>query len=61
MLVEVVCSDMDNDWPFEDPNDIQCTQSVWQKSVQSTPISCTSHLAMIDWVDIKASTLYTVV
>ena len=48
-VLEMVYSDLDNAQTPKDPEDIQCTTSIWRKFVRSAPSSHASTLALVNW------------
>ncbi|GAB0188040.1 hypothetical protein GRJ2_001269300 [Grus japonensis] len=54
---EMVYYDLDNAQLRTDPDEVQCTQPMWQKLVQSTPSSYANSLAVIDWKGEEAPTV----
>ncbi|GAB0204035.1 hypothetical protein GRJ2_002869100 [Grus japonensis] len=54
---EVVYYDLDNAQLPTDPDEVQCTQPMWQKFVQSTPSSYANSLAVMDWKSKEAPTV----
>jgi len=46
---ELVYYDLDIERLPTDPDEVQCTQSMWRKFIQSAPSSYASSLAIIDW------------
>jgi len=56
MLLEVVYSNLANNWASRDPDDIQCSLPVWQSLLWSLWMLYASTLAKMDWEDIEAPT-----
>ena len=54
---EMVYYDPDDAWLSTDPDEVQCTQPMWRKFVQSTPSSYASALAVVDWRDKEGPTV----
>jgi len=48
-LREMVYYDTDNEQVPTDPDEVQCTQSMWRKFVRSAPSSYVNSLAIVDW------------
>ncbi|KAK4821074.1 hypothetical protein QYF61_012416 [Mycteria americana] len=48
-MLEVTYDDLDNKQLLKDPDEVKCTQHVWQKFVQSTPSSYANSLAVMTW------------
>ncbi|GAB0203200.1 ubiquitin carboxyl-terminal hydrolase 4 [Grus japonensis] len=54
---EMVYYDPDNTQLPTDPDEVQCTQLIWRKFVQSAPSSYANSLAVIDWKSEEAPTV----
>ena len=54
---ELVYYDLDIERLPTDPDEVQCTQSMWRKFIQSAPSSYASSLAIIDWKGKEAPTV----
>ncbi|GAB0206493.1 ubiquitin carboxyl-terminal hydrolase 4 [Grus japonensis] len=54
---EMVYYDPDNVQLPTDPDEVQCTQPMWQKFVRSTPSLYANSLAVMDWEDKEAPTV----
>ncbi|GAB0176699.1 hypothetical protein GRJ2_000135100 [Grus japonensis] len=54
---EMVYYDLDSGQLPTDPDEVQCTQPMWQKFVQSTPLSYAKSLAVLAWKDEEAPTV----
>lgn len=59
-VLEMVCSDLDNAQTPKDPDEVQCTPSMWCKFVWGAPSSHASTLAAMRWKDVMGSTVYVV-
>jgi len=46
---EMMYSDSDNAQTHQDPDEVQCTTSMWRKFVRSAPPAHASTLAVINW------------
>ena len=57
-VLEMVYSDLDNAQTPKDPDDVQCTTSMWRKFVRSAPSSHASTLAVINWDEGMGPTVY---
>ncbi|GAB0206672.1 hypothetical protein GRJ2_003132800 [Grus japonensis] len=54
---EMAYYDPDNVQLPTDPDEVQCTQSMWQKFVRSAPSSYANSLAVMDWKGEEAPTV----
>ena len=54
---ETVYYDPDNARLPTDPDEIQCTWTMWRKFVRSTPSSYANALAVMDWRDKEGPTV----
>jgi len=54
---ELVYYDPDDEQVPTDPDEVQCTQSMWRKFVQSAPSSYDNSLAVVDWKGEEAPTV----
>jgi len=54
---ELVYCEPDNDQLPTDPDEVQCTASMWRKFVQSAPSSYANSLAIVNWKDKEAPRL----
>ncbi|KAK4818455.1 hypothetical protein QYF61_013661 [Mycteria americana] len=50
-MPEVIYDDLDNKQLSKDPDEVKCTQPMWQKFVWSTPASYANSLAVMTWKD----------
>jgi len=55
---EMIYSDLDNAQTPQDPDEVQCTTSMWRKFVRSAPPAHASTLASINWDEGRGPTLY---
>lgn len=58
-VLEMIYSDLDNAQTPKDPDEVQCTASVWQKLVRAAPSSHASTLAATDWEEGMGPTVDT--
>lgn len=58
-VLEVICKDSKKEQSPVNPDDIQCTQTMWWEFLWSTLLSCVSSLVLMDWKrgDQKVSSL----
>ena len=54
---ELAYCDTDDEQVPTDPDELQCSQSMWRKFVWSTPSSYANSLAVIDWKCEEAPTV----
>ena len=54
---ELVYYDPDNAQLPTDPDEVQCTRSMWRKFVQSAPFSYVNSLAVVKWKGEEAPTV----
>ncbi|XP_071892181.1 uncharacterized protein [Anas platyrhynchos] len=59
-VLEMLYSDLNNAQMPKDPDEVQCTASMWQKFVQAAPSSHASTLAAMDWEEGMGPTVDTV-
>ncbi|KAK4831870.1 hypothetical protein QYF61_019882 [Mycteria americana] len=50
-IVEMIYDDLDNKQLSKDPEEVKCTQPMWQKLVRSAPASYANSLAILTWKD----------
>ena len=55
---EMIYSDLDNAQTPQDPDEVQCTTSMWRRFVRSAPPAHASTLASINWDEGMGPTLY---
>ena len=48
-MQEVIYCDTDDEQVPTDPDELQCSESMWRKFVWSAPSSYASSLAVVDW------------
>lgn len=58
-VLEMIYSDLDNAQTPKDPDEVQCTASMWQKLVRAAPSSHASTLAATDWEEGMGPTVDT--
>jgi len=54
---ELVYCDTDDEQVPTDPDEVQCTESMWRKFVRRAPFSCANSLAIVDWKGKEATTV----
>jgi len=54
---ELVCYEPDDEQLPTDPDEVQCTQSMWRKFVRSAQSSYANSLAVVNWKGKKAPTV----
>jgi len=54
---ELVYNEPDNDQLAIDPDEVQCTASMWRKFVRSAPSSYANSLAIVNWKGKEAPTV----